>query len=105
MNKLIPAVVVAAAFALPAISFAQSADQGLSRAQVRAQLVQLEQTGYNPANNQINYPQDLQAAQKVAASDTSGYGAPTAGTTAAGAAMHSERPVLVAPQQSVYFGR
>jgi len=104
MNKLIPAAVIAAAFALPAISFAQ----GTTRADVRAQLVELEQAGYNPAvANDVNYPQDLQAAQarvnaeKLAAGSMSGYGAPATGTSQAGAA----RPAMVAPQQSVYFGK
>jgi hypothetical protein len=102
MNKLIPAAVIAAAFALPAISYAQ----GTTRADVRAQLVELEQVGYNPASNDLNYPHDVQAAQarvdavKLAAGNTSGYGAPATGTSQAGAA----RPAAVAPQQSVYFG-
>jgi hypothetical protein len=93
MNKFIPAAVVAAAFAIPAVSFAQQA-QPLTRAQVRAELIQLEQAGYSPTNDDVNYPQNLQAAeqrveqQRLANSNTSGYGAPAAGTTAAGTAAH-----------------
>jgi hypothetical protein len=107
MNKLIPAVVVAAALAVPAISFAQTSQQGLTRAQVRAELVQLEKAGYNPSGDQINYPENLQAAQarvsaeQLASGNTSGYGAPTAGTSESGGAV---QPAHIAPQQSVYFG-
>lgn len=107
MNKLIPAVFVAAALAVPAVSFAQSSQQGLTRAEVRAQLVELEQAGYNPARDQVNYPENLQAAQarvnaeQVARGETSGYGAPTAGTSESGGG--AMQPARVAPQ-SVYFG-
>lgn len=107
MNKLISAAVVAAALAVPAISFAQSSEQGLTRAQVRAELVQLEKAGYNPSADHVNYPENLQAAQarvtqeKLASGDTSGYGAPAVGTSQSGAAV---QPAQIAPQQSVYFG-
>jgi hypothetical protein len=93
MNKFIPAAVVAAALAIPAVSFAQQT-QPLTRAQVRAELIQLEQAGYSPTSDDVNYPQNLQAAQqrveqqRLANSNTSGYGAPAAGTTAAGTAAH-----------------
>lgn len=108
MKKLFPAVVVAAALAIPAVSFAQSSEQGLTRAQVRAELVQLEQAGYKPAGDQVNYPQNIQAAQarvtqeKLASGDTSGYGAPAVGTSQSGAPV--VQPQHVAPSQSVYFG-
>ncbi len=106
MKKLIPAVVVAAALAIPAISFAQS-NQPLTRAQVRAELVQLEKAGYNPADNEMNYPENIQAAQarvtqeKLAQGDTSGFGSATTGSSAAGAAV---QPARVTPSQSIYFG-
>jgi len=103
MNKLVSAVVVAAAVAVPAISFAQT-NQPLTRAQVRAELVELEQAGYSPAQSEVNYPQDLQAAQqrvvaeRLAQGDTSGYGAPAAGTAAAGGPVaHSSEATLSQP--------
>lgn len=108
MKKLIPAVVVAAALAIPAISFAQSSQQGLTRAQVRAELVELQQAGYNPATgDNANYPNNLQAAQArvteehLANAGTSGYGAPAAGTTQAGGAA---QPVKHAPIQLLNYG-
>ncbi|MFC5431402.1 DUF4148 domain-containing protein [Paraburkholderia denitrificans] len=107
MKKLIPAVVVVAALAIPAISFAQPDQQGLTRAQVRAELVELEHAGYNPATDHLNYPANIEAAearvheQKLASNDTSGFGAPADGTTQAGDPVVPQRP---AKAGSVYFG-
>src|SRR6185437_2522004 len=47
--------------AIPALSFAQS-NQPLTRADVRAQLVELERAGYNPAGDQAQYPKNIEAA-------------------------------------------
>ena len=68
MKSLIQAVVVAAALAAPVAVFAQS-NQPLTRAEVRAQLVQVEQAGYRPGDGDQNtYPAQIQAADaKVAA--------------------------------------
>jgi hypothetical protein len=104
MKTFISAVVVAAALAAPVASFAQS-NQPVTRAQVRAELVQLEKAGYNPVGNQIDYPANLQAAQArvdaqngTAQAANSGYGAPIAGSSQAG------RPINGNDRQSVYFG-
>lgn len=97
MKSLIKAVALVVVLAAPVASFAQS-EQPVTRAEVKAQLKQLEQAGYNPATaDDANYPADIQAAEaRVAAenskaqADTTGYG-PTAtgssqtGGTAAGA--------------------
>jgi hypothetical protein len=87
MNQLVSAVVVAAAVAIPAISFAQPA-QPPTRAEVRARLIELQKAGYSPTANDMNYPEDLQAAQaRIDAEhgNTSGYGTPAGGTAAVGA--------------------
>ncbi|EIF33351.1 hypothetical protein BCh11DRAFT_01117 [Burkholderia sp. Ch1-1] len=104
MKSLISAVVVAAALVAPVASFAQS-NQPVTRAQVRAELAQLEKAGYNPAGDQINYPANIQAAQArvdaqngTAQAVNSGYGAPAVGTSQAG------RPVSSTDRNSVYFG-
>jgi len=73
---------VLAVSAVPALSFAQSG-QPLTRAQVRDELVQLEQAGYRPGANDPYYPDDLQAAQARIARQ-GGYGAGTAGTSRSG---------------------
>ncbi|MBN3832292.1 DUF4148 domain-containing protein [Burkholderia sp. Ac-20344] len=107
MKSLIKAVALAALVAAPVVSFAQS-QQPLTRAQVRAELVQLEKAGYNP-NDWINYPENIQAAQaKIAAAqntgaqaDATGYGANPAATSQSG-----QRVVVPAAtdRSSVYFG-
>ncbi|HVE06564.1 MAG TPA: DUF4148 domain-containing protein [Paraburkholderia sp.] len=116
MKSLIKAVVIATVLAAPVVSFAQSS-QGLTRAQVRAELIQLEKAGYNPATaNDTTYPQDLQAAERrveaqqaqavaqapaakpAPAADT-GYGSNAGGSSQAGA------PATLNNQPgSVYFG-
>jgi hypothetical protein len=87
MKSLIQAVVVAAALAAPVAVFAQS-NQPVTRAQVRAELVQLEKAGYNPAHGEDpHYPADIQAAEaRVAAQNgaTSGYGGVVSGSSDAG---------------------
>ncbi|RQX84519.1 DUF4148 domain-containing protein [Burkholderia anthina] len=108
MKSLIKAVAVAALVAAPVVSFAQSNQQPLTRAQVRAELVQLEKAGYNP-NDWINYPENIQAAQaKIAAAqnagaqaDATGYGSNPVATSQSG-----QRAVVpaVSDRSSVYFG-
>lgn len=91
MKSLIQAVAIAAILAAPVASFAQS-NQPLTRAEVRAQLVQLEKAGYRPAaGRDPYYPADIQAAEaRVAAqsgtpqAETTGYGPGTNGTSQTG---------------------
>ncbi|MCC8403977.1 DUF4148 domain-containing protein [Paraburkholderia sp. MMS20-SJTN17] len=108
MKTLISAVAIAAALVVPVASFAQ-ASQPMTRAQVRAELVQLEKAGYTPVGDYANYPADIQKAQArldaqhgLATADTSGYGAPAAGTSQAGRG-HAVLPAK-ADRNSVYFG-
>ncbi|KVV50362.1 hypothetical protein WK90_33830 [Burkholderia cepacia] len=107
MKSLIKAVALAALVAAPVVSFAQS-QQPLTRAQVRAELVQLEKAGYNP-NDWINYPENIKAAQaKIAAAqntgaqaDATGYGSNPVGTSQSG-----QRVLVPAAtdRSSVFFG-
>ncbi|QVN20015.1 DUF4148 domain-containing protein [Burkholderia pyrrocinia] len=62
---------VAVLAAIPALSFAD-AGHGLTRADVRAELVRLEQAGYNPARSEPHYPDDVAAALQVVRSDQNG---------------------------------
>ncbi|HDR9500712.1 hypothetical protein WL74_23775 [Burkholderia cepacia] len=62
---------VAVLAAIPALSFADTG-HGLTRADVRAELVRLEQAGYNPARSEPHYPEDVAAALQVARSDQNG---------------------------------
>ena len=87
MKALISAVVLAAAVAAPVASFAQSSQQPVTRAEVRADLARLEKAGYDPLSDRQNYPNNIQAAEaRVHAEDAnaSGYGAQTNGTSQAG---------------------
>jgi hypothetical protein len=101
IRKLIHATLVAAMVAAPALAFAQSDTSGngpKTRTEVKAELQQLEQAGYNPAmSNDISYPQDIQAAEarvaqqqaamaqmKAPGADTSGYGPAPAGKVQTG---------------------
>ncbi|KXV05825.1 hypothetical protein CR51_12320 [Caballeronia megalochromosomata] len=47
MKPLVKAV-LGLAFSIPVLSFAQTSDQSLTRAQVRADLIRAENAGYNP---------------------------------------------------------
>ncbi|MFP3565987.1 DUF4148 domain-containing protein [Paraburkholderia sp. SIMBA_030] len=89
MKSLIKAVAVALVLAAPVASFAQS-NGPVTRAQVRADLVQIEKAGYRPAaGKDPHYPADIQAAEaRVAAQNdnaqTSGYGSATEGSSQSG---------------------
>jgi hypothetical protein len=106
MKALISAVVLAAAITAPVASFAQSNQQPLTRAEVRADLVRLEKAGYDPLSDRQDYPKNIQAAEArvnaqnaVAQADTTGYGAQTNGTSQAGRTLADEKG-----PRSVFFG-
>ncbi|KDB10686.1 Protein of unknown function DUF4148 [Burkholderia sp. lig30] len=112
MKNLIQAVVVAAALAAPVAVFAQD-NAPLTRAQVRAELVQLEKAGYKPAvGEDPHYPEALQAAEaRVAAqqhvaqgADQSGYGGQPQGVSAAGSRAPVVRPATDEEMKSLYRG-
>ena len=91
MNATITRIAIIGILFTPLASFAQTTTP-LTRAQVRAQLVQIEKAGYNPARaRDNNYPADIQAAEaRVAAQEsagtlaTSGMGNATGSTSQAG---------------------
>ncbi|KND56955.1 hypothetical protein BVER_02703c [Candidatus Burkholderia verschuerenii] len=94
MKRMISAALLAASF-MPFAAFAQSATSHVTRAQVRAELVQLESVGYNPAVRDENYPQALQTAEaKVAAryGENAAYGGVSTTTDAAGIAQSAATP-------------
>jgi hypothetical protein len=89
--KLVIRIIVLALAAVPALASAGQSSAGMTRAQVRAQLVQLEQAGYNPARRDNYYPRSIQHAEaRVKSSestmraDTSGYGAMRQAESASG---------------------
>jgi hypothetical protein len=105
MKSLIKAVAIALVLSAPVVSFAQS-NEPVTRAQVRADLVQVEKAGYNPLD-WMHYPENIQAAeariaaQKGAAVDTS-YG-----PAANGASQSGQRAEVTVSSYSapVYVGK
>jgi type II secretory pathway pseudopilin PulG len=90
MKSLIKGVVIVASLAASATVFAQS-NTRITREQVRAELVQLEQAGYRVGDgDQAHYPAAIQAAEaRVAAQQnigTSAYGGSAAGSSESGSA-------------------
>jgi hypothetical protein len=85
--KLVQSLIIAAVVAVPAVSFAQS-NAPITRAQVRAELVQLEKAGYNPGSDQTQYPKNIQAAEaRVSAANsltTESYGSPAGAKSVSG---------------------
>jgi hypothetical protein len=115
MKKILVCLALAAgSLTAPVISFAQS-NAPLTRADVRADLVRVEQAGYNVSSGEdANYPADIQAAEaKIAAQDdpqatqqTYG-GVAQNGTSSSGAAGHkTTQAACVGPVSfcNVYFG-
>jgi hypothetical protein len=102
MKSFIEAAVIAALIAAPLAAFAQSS-QPLTRAEVRADLGQVEKAGYNP-NDWIHYPDNIQAAEaRVAAekgaaqADATGYGSGSNGSSQAGQRASSAVSTYSAP--------
>jgi hypothetical protein len=92
MKSLVTAIVFGA-LSFPLAALAQT-DSGLTRAQVKDDLRQLEQVGYDPFKAEDpNYPADIQAAEARLAerNGATGYGGMPAGSTASGA------PVVIRP--------
>ncbi|BAN27421.1 DUF4148 domain-containing protein [Caballeronia insecticola] len=90
MKSIIRAALVATALVVPVASFAQSQ---ITRAQVRAELAQLESVGYHVGDgDQAHYPQAIQAAEaKLAARNgETAYGGAASGTTQAGGGRVSQ---------------
>lgn len=87
MRSALRNIIVAAGLVFPALAFAQSGE-ALTRAQVHAHLVQLEQAGYDPYAKEWLYPDGLkQAEKKVAeqqAAENTAYGPESNGTVQSG---------------------
>ena len=96
MSKLLVGIALSVAtLGAPVLSFAQS-NGPVTRAEVRADLIRVEQAGYQPSSNDINYPSDIQAAEaKIAAqsdrklTEEAVGGVAQSGTSASGLATHT----------------
>ncbi|WP_321920088.1 DUF4148 domain-containing protein [Paraburkholderia tropica] len=104
MKSLIQAVAVAVALVVPVASFAQS-NGPLTRAQVRAELVQLEKAGYSPSRgNDPHYPDDILAAEAKVAAQNNAVGGVANGSADSGAPVAAVRPAYDG-MKPVYFGQ
>ncbi|PTB17839.1 hypothetical protein C9I57_25250 [Trinickia symbiotica] len=113
MKSLIFAVAAASALSLPLASFAQvQSNQPLTRAQVKADLVRVEQAGYSPAvGTDPYYPADIQAAEARVAqqqgapvAENTGVGGAVNGSVQSGAPVNS-RPTNADGVHPLFFGR
>jgi hypothetical protein len=103
IKAFVPALVIASALAAPSFAFAQDNNGALTRSEVRSQLVQLEQAGYNPSSDRVDYPKNIQAAEARVNADqgNNAYGASTSGTVSSGAPRAN---LNMSDRNSVYFG-
>ncbi|MFM0076180.1 DUF4148 domain-containing protein [Paraburkholderia sediminicola] len=112
MNTRYLAVAIAAAIAFPVAGYAQESST-VTRAQVRAELVQLESVGYQPSRaNDPHYPTDIQAAEAAVASQkgaesnvASGLGGVRSGSSDSGNRVSVEAAGEEAPFKSLYAHR
>ncbi|WP_109483046.1 DUF4148 domain-containing protein [Paraburkholderia sp. C35] len=101
MKTLIRTAAVAVLLTLPIASFAQTTAP-VTRADVEAQLTQLERAGYNPIGDKTGYPAQLEAAQaRVDAQHQDAYGGVADGTSQSGTAFHPQYDVGL---KSIYVG-
>jgi len=83
-TKILPLIAIAASLSAPLFAHAQSSNAPVTRASVRADLMQLEQAGYRPSAVSANYPVDLQNAERRVQQQQSS-GSSTSGSSASGA--------------------
>jgi hypothetical protein len=104
MKALLNVVLVSCALAAPALSFAQTVDQPVTRAEVRADLVQFEMAGYRPVASDAQYPADIQTAEaKVSAAQTATYKTSVGGVSMNGSSQ-AGAPASVDGAGRIYFG-
>ena len=106
MKSLICLTLAISVLAGPVSAFAQTTSGPLTRAQVRAELVRLEQAGYSPSMGEDpNYPADIQAAEaKIAAQDSAQLAANAVGGVAQGGSSQTGLEVHANPNRSLYVG-
>jgi hypothetical protein len=110
MNTRHLVLAIAAAIAFPVAGYNQESSPTVTRAQVRAELVQLEGVGYWPARaNDLHYPTDIQAAEAAVASHKgagsivgSGVGGAPSGSFASGNRATAGAALANAPIEPLY---
>ncbi|HTH62718.1 MAG TPA: DUF4148 domain-containing protein [Paraburkholderia sp.] len=116
--KTLAIVALTGALASPALTYAQGNYEPVTRAQVRAELVQMEQAGYNPAlADNAHYPDQIQAAEaRVSAQNDAqdqarltndAMGGVAAGSSASGspaATSYTASPYRAMPVRATSYG-
>jgi hypothetical protein len=108
MNTRHLVLAIAAAVAFPVAGYAQESGSTVTRAQVRAELVQLENTGYRAGRaNDPHYPADIQAAEARASSqsDAGSNVNSSVGGVSGGSSASGNRVTVNAPFNSLYTHR
>lgn len=107
MNTRYLALAISAAIAFPVAGHAQESGSTVTRAQVRAELVQLENAGYWPGRaNNPHYPDDIQAAEaKVAAEASGDASSSSVGGVHSGSSASGSRVSVHTPSNSLYAHR
>jgi hypothetical protein len=97
MKSIIAGILTAAAFATPAFVFAQQVAPE-TRAEVKAELKQVEQAGYQPARGEDpDYPSDIQKAERKISTEQGGMvndslGGAVSSTSASGRYASRSKP-------------
>lgn len=105
MKSIAIALTAAWTLCAPLAARAQT-DPTLTRAQVRGELQQLEQAGYEPAKGEdFNYPTDIQTAEARVSSQSgaTAYGGLMSGSSASGPRVIT-RPASPEEMKEIYFG-
>jgi hypothetical protein len=104
MKSVALALAAASALSMSFAAFAQT-DATPTRAQVRAEMQQLEQAGYDPARaDDATYPSDIQAAEaRISTPAGTAYGGVPADASTSGSRV-VVRPASAEEMKQLYFG-
>jgi len=105
MKTLISLTLAVSALASPALTFAQTPSGQLTRAQVHADLIRVEQAGYRPGGGDDDYPVEIQAAEaKMAEQDDARRAADAVGGVAQAGSSQTGMAANAISPRSLYAG-
>ena len=106
MRSMNCAIIAVAVLLTPAAVFAQQSAAPVTRAQVRAELIELENAGYRPGNgDDPHYPEDIQAAEaRVATQHDATQAKKSAYGPSVNGASQSGCRTTVDGTKGIYFG-
>jgi hypothetical protein len=113
MKALVSALLVSCALAAPVCAFAQSnavadparANGPVTRAEVLADLARVEQAGYRPGGDDINYPTDIQHAEAIVAQEDAKSASGAVGGTTMSGTSDSGGQTMATDARSIYRGQ